>query len=148
MTAIYRQDLTSLVYCSHATELMTATQAPSIIKSAQKRNPQMEITGVLTYGGGMFLQWLEGPHHFVQELMERIRKDPRHDCILQLHAMSGLQARLYPDWSMELVPSTDIQAVLKHLIEKTQNARHALAITMMLQLFDDGPLKGLVDNQH
>ena len=108
----------------------------------------MEITGVLTYGGGMFLQWLEGPHHFVQELMERIRKDPRHDCILQLHAMSGLQARLYPDWSMELVPSTDIQAVLKHLIEKTQNARHAEAITMMLQLFDDGPLKGLVDNQH
>lgn len=127
---------------------MSATETPKILGAAEKWNPQMEITGVLSYGGGMFLQWLEGPHHFVQELMERIRKDPRHDCILQLHAMSGLQDRLYPDWSMEHVPSTDIQAVLKHVIEKTDNARHAQAVTMMLQLFEDGPLKGLVDNQH
>lgn len=147
MTALYRQDLITYVYCSHATTAMSTAEIPRIIAAANKRNVDMEITGMLTYGGGMFLQWLEGPHHFVHELMERIRKDPRHDCILQLHAMSGIQERLYPGWSMELVPSTDIQAALKHLIEKSENVRHAEAITMMLQLFDDGPLKAMTGTE-
>ena len=103
----------------------------------------MEITGLLSYGGGIFLQWIEGPHHFVHALMERIRKDPRHDCILQLHAMSGLKDRLYPDWSMELVPAEDIQSVLTAISQKVTNARHAQAITMMLELLTDGPLQQL-----
>jgi hypothetical protein len=144
MTAIYRQDLITYVYCSHATSAMTTADIPRIIQSAQKRNAEMEITGMLTYGGGMFLQWLEGPHHFVHELMDRIRQDPRHDCVLQLHSLSGLQNRLYPGWSMELVAPHDIQAALKQAIEKTSNTKHAEAIQMLLQLFDDGPLKSMV----
>ena len=99
---------------------------------------------MLTYGGGMFLQWLEGPHHFVHELMALIRKDPRHDCVLQLHAMSAVQDRIFPDWSMELVEPQDIRSVLDQTIAKTGNAKHAEAVSMLLQLFNDGPLKPIV----
>lgn len=144
MTALYRLDLISYVYCSHATPAMQTADIARIIRTANKRNAEMEVTGMLTYGGGMFLQWLEGPHHFVHELMERIRQDPRHDCILQLHSMSGLDSRLYPGWSMELVEPEEIQTVLRQAIEKTSNPKHAQAITLLLELFDDGPLSPLV----
>ena len=123
--------------------MMQTAEAAKIIQTAQCRNPKMEITGVLSYGGGMFLQWLEGPHHSVHELMARIRKDPRHDCVLPLHSMSGLQERLYPEWSMELVPPAEIKKVLRELGETTKQAKHAEAIMLMLQLFDDGPLVSL-----
>ena len=143
MTTVYREDLITYVYCSHASQAMATAEIAKIIRSAEKRNLEMEITGLLTYGGGMFLQWLEGPHHYVHELMARIRKDPRHDCVLQLHSISGVQTRLYPGWSMELVEPQDIQSVLQQAISKTDNAKHAEAITMLLQLFDDGPLEPL-----
>jgi hypothetical protein len=144
MTAIYRHDLITYVYCSHATPAMTKAEIPRIIQSAEKNNSELEITGILTYGGGMFMQWLEGPHHSVHELMGWLRKDPRHECILQLHSMSGLQNRLYPGWSMALVEPQDIQEVLEQAIQKTDSPKHVEAITMMLQLFDDGALRPIV----
>ena len=144
MTTVYREDLISYVYCSRATPKILAADIARIIESATKWNPEMEITGVLTYGGGMFLQWLEGPHHFVYELMARIRKDPRHDCVLQLHSISGIQTRLYPDWSMELVQPQDIRFLLEQAIAKTNNPKHAQAIKMLLELFEDGLLRPIV----
>ena len=144
MTTVYREDLITYVYCSRATPKMLATEIPRIMESATKRNPELEITGVLTYGGGMFLQWLEGPHHSVHELMARIRKDTRHDCVLQLHSISGIQTRLYPDWSMELVQPQDIRFLLEQAIAKTNNPKHAQAITMLLELFEDGLLRPIV----
>lgn len=148
MVDIYRQDLISYVYCSHATPAMSDAQIPHIIESAKRRNPNMEVTGLLTYGGGMFLQWLEGPHHFVHELMARIRKDPRHDCVLQLHALSGLRDRLYPDWSMQHIAPAELKQILVDRVNRTTHAKHAEAVTLMLQLFDDGPLKPLLEGQH
>lgn len=143
MTTIYRQDLITYIYCSHATPAMQPAEIPRIIQSSEKYNPALDITGLLTYGGGMFLQWLEGPHHAVHELMGWIRKDPRHECILQLHSLSGLDNRLYPDWSMELVEPCDIENVLAEAAERSGNPRHAEAITMLLQLFDEGALARL-----
>ena len=144
MTSIYRYDLITYVYCSRATPAMTTAEIPRIIQTSEKYNPELEITGLLTYGGGMFMQWLEGPHHSVHELMGWIRKDPRHECILQLHSLSGLDNRLYPGWSMELVEPQDIQTVLEQAIERTSNPKHAQAISMMLELFDGGPLSPLL----
>ncbi len=143
MTAIYRQDLITYIYCSHATPAMQPDDMSKIIQLSEKHNPQLEVTGLLTYGGGMFLQWLEGPHHAVHELMGWIRKDPRHECILQLHSASGLDNRLYPNWSMELVAPHDIQNVLEQAAERADSTRHAEAISLLLQLFDEGALAPL-----
>jgi hypothetical protein len=144
MTAIYRQDLITYVYCSRATSAMRPTDMPKIIQVAEHRNPNMEITGLLTYGGGMFLQWLEGPHHFVHELMDSIRQDPRHDCVLQLHSFSGVEMRLYPGWSMEHVPAKGIRTVLEQAAEQGHSAKQTEAVTLLLQLLDDGPLQPLL----
>ena len=140
MTEIYRHDLISYVYCSKSTSEITTANISQIVASAQKRNPQMDITGLLACGGGMFLQWLEGPHHAVHELMTLIKKDPRHECVLQLHSFSGLDTRMYPGWSMELIDASDIQTVLIQAAKNAGNAKHAQAITMLLQLFETGPL--------
>ena len=140
-------DLYSLLYCSHATPVMTADELPHIIGSAWRHNPALGITGLLVFGGGMFLQWLEGPHANVRTLMQRLQHDRRHDCVMELHAISGVPHRLYPSWSMQLVNPMEILAVLDQERRKSPHPRHAQAINMLMDLLQTGegplaPLRG------
>ena len=54
---------------------------------------------MLLYGSGTFLQVLEGNEKVVDELIDQIRKDPRHTN-LQILSRKAIQRRQYPDWSM------------------------------------------------
>jgi hypothetical protein len=139
-------DLYSLLYCSHSTQAMGSNELARIIDSAERNNPQMDITGLLVHGGDMFLQWLEGPRYQVRELLEKIQHDARHECVLELQAFSGVPERLYPDWSMELVKPQEIRGVLTDSARRANNPKHARAIEMLQQLLDTGQLKPLVKN--
>ncbi len=138
-------DLYSLLYCSHATRWMTPDELPHIVGSAWRHNPPLEITGLLVFGGGMFLQWLEGPQAHVQALMQRLRQDRRHECVMELHAFGGVQHRLYPFWSMQLVGPMDILAVLEQERRKSPHPHHVQAINMLMDMLqmDEGPLTPL-----
>ena len=138
-------DLYSLLYCSHATPEMTDDELPRIVGSAWRHNPAQGITGLLVFGGGMFLQWLEGPRSNVRALMQRLQHDRRHDCVMELHAFTGVMHRLYPSWSMQLVSPMDILAVLDQERRKSPHPRHAQAITMLMDLLqtEEGPLAPL-----
>lgn len=43
------------------------------------RNLELDVTGILFYNGGIFLQLLEGPSENVQVLASKIRCDSRHE---------------------------------------------------------------------
>lgn len=65
-------------------------------------NASIEVTGYLTLSEPNFHQYLEGPPDAVGELLEKIRKDRRHD---MTHVVElGSSARRFPDWSMQLLP--------------------------------------------
>ncbi len=127
-------DLYSLLYCSHATSPLDSNNVWQIVTCAQRNNPQIEVTGLLMYGGGMFMQWLEGPRFQVRALMAKLRKDVRHDCITELHTFSGPSERLYPDWDMELVKPADICLVLHDARSQSANPLHHQAIDLLEQL--------------
>ena len=56
----------------------------NITKTAKVENALREITGVLFYMEGKFLQVMEGEEDVLRSLMLNIEKDPRHKNIIYL----------------------------------------------------------------
>lgn len=94
--------LTRLLYASKATRGITSQEIISILKSADLRNLNDGITGVLCFGDGFFLQQLEGSREHVYRTFQRICEDPRHSMV-QLIEMREIEQRDFPDWTMRLL---------------------------------------------
>lgn len=92
----------SLVYLSKASVAFTQHELTSLLKKSRHYNLELNITGLLLYADGNFMQLLEGSQENVSELMERIRKDERHHDVSVLE--EGLvPARHFAQWSMAFV---------------------------------------------
>ena len=128
--------LHQLLYCSRAAAGIDAPAVARIVATAQRMNPAHGITGLLVWGSGMFFQWIEGPRDHVTRLMERIRRDPRHEQVVMLSETEEVRERLFPDWSMELVTPSDIRPVLQDALASAKDAKTTAALCLMLAQFD------------
>lgn len=91
--------LIHLGYVSTATAPLSRAELMELLAQARAENARNQITGMLVYQGGHFLQVLEGQPEAVRATMERIRQDPRHDLIALLFE-EPVAAREFPDWRM------------------------------------------------
>jgi hypothetical protein len=91
--------LVRLLYVSRAVHPETPEQTESILTSAREHNLANGITGVLCYGGGIFLQALEGGRNQVNDLYTHIVKDPRHKDVVVL-AYEEITERRFGGWTM------------------------------------------------
>ncbi len=128
----------NLVYCSRAAPEIDDAAVDRIIESSRRANPARGITGLLVFGGGVFFQWLEGPHDSIIELMQRLQADPRHQSIVVLSESEEQRERLFPDWDMERVSSSDIGEVLRDALDNAIDARSAQALQQLLEQLDAG----------
>jgi hypothetical protein len=105
--------LVRLLYASRAVD-----PQPSVIESilAQSRqfNPSTGITGILVYGGGIFLQAIEGGREAVSDLYGHIQKDERHKQVVLLH-YEEISERRFGGWTMGQV---DISRVNTNILLK------------------------------
>lgn len=94
------QPVMQLVYTSRAKTRFSARALQSLVAGCYMRNTERGITGVLLYGGGRFIQLLEGEKHVVESLYtNKIARDPRHiDC--KVLTRQDTDARLLPNWRM------------------------------------------------
>ncbi|RYY02331.1 MAG: BLUF domain-containing protein [Gammaproteobacteria bacterium] len=67
-----------MVYISSAVLGLSDREIGGIVKVAQRNNEELNITGILLYNGGSFMQLIEGEDEKVERLYERIKNDPRH----------------------------------------------------------------------
>ena len=95
-------DLTSLTYTSLARLDLQSSDLEEIHRSARELNALDGITGLLVFNGTHFLQIVEGSRDAIEDLLDRLRRDPRHSG-LEVRDERKIQARSFPDWSMELV---------------------------------------------
>jgi hypothetical protein len=104
-------DLKSLTYTSLARLDLTGEELAAIHRTARELNALDGITGLLIFNGTHFLQILEGADKAVDDLVERLRRDPRHSG-LEVRDERGIAERSFPEWSMELahVKSTYFEA--------------------------------------
>ena len=56
----------SLTYLSSAVDLWTGAELDELLRQAREHNEEAQITGLLLYAGGNFIQTLEGPDGAVE----------------------------------------------------------------------------------
>lgn len=95
-------DLTSLTYTSLARFDLQPSDLEDIHRSARELNALDGITGLLIFNGTHFLQIIEGAHDVIDDLLARLRNDPRHGG-LEVRDERKIKARSFPDWSMEML---------------------------------------------
>ncbi|NBP68783.1 MAG: BLUF domain-containing protein [Cytophagia bacterium] len=87
-----------LVYSSVAVSI-TENDLHDILQTSHLRNAGLNLTGMLLYCNGKFLQVLEGEKEAVHNLFYKINRDLRHKDINVL--LEGtIAARNFKDWSM------------------------------------------------
>ena len=91
--------LIHLIYVSSALKEQNDTELDAILESAVRHNRLQNITGMLLYAGGNFLQVLEGEDTDVDQIFSVIEKDPRHHGIIVLER-EAIPARSFEQWSM------------------------------------------------
>jgi len=86
-----------------------------ILTEARDFNTRHEIHGVLYYADDYFFQCLEGEEKHILILLEKLKKDPRHDEIVLLKT-GALKETNFSDWSMKYVGrNSKIQNYFKSL---------------------------------
>jgi Sensors of blue-light using FAD len=98
--------LIRLIYASRSAGVLSPMDVKDIVRSSQRNNARLGVTGALMLSNGIFLQCLEGDHRVVNTLYHRILLDARHrePAIL---AYGEIHQRLYGAWSMGLVTTTE-----------------------------------------
>lgn len=91
--------LISLVYVSYATQEMSGEELKDLLEVCRRNNKPLNVTGMLLYRDGYFIQALEGEEDTVMDLYETIVKDPRHDRVLTVYK-GEIVNRAFTDWSM------------------------------------------------
>lgn len=97
-------DLCQLVYLSHITStgLTSASTLNDIAEVAIERNTIDNITGILCYGNGYFLQCVEGSEPALTNLKNRLLLDDRHKD-LKILDFSAITERRFAGWSMRSI---------------------------------------------
>ena len=90
--------LVRLLYASRAID-PDSNAIEDILSQSRQFNPGSGITGILCYGGGIFLQAIEGGRTAVSDLYGHIQKDPRHKDVVLLH-YEEISERRFGGWTM------------------------------------------------
>ena len=128
--------LVRLLYASRA--LDTSTEAiNAILAQSRQYNPTCGITGILCYGGGIFLQAIEGGRMAVSELYGHIQKDVRHKDVVLLD-YEEISERRFGGWTMGQVNLLKLNhAVLLKYSEKPELDPYSVSGKVSLALLEE-----------
>ncbi len=97
-----------IIYISKATANKNGASIPAelskIFRYARKKNASRNITGLLSYREGHYIQVLEGDTQAVDELFSTVRSDNRHTDI-KVILNTPTSQRFFSNWSMRLTGS-------------------------------------------
>jgi hypothetical protein len=104
---------------------MSEDELAALLIQSRGNNKELNLTGMLLYAQGTFLQALEGDETAVNKIFGSINKDKRHKNVVKI-ITGELTERAFPDWSMGfLAVSPEKMAELDGYINPLQN--HLLA---------------------
>lgn len=128
--------LVRLLYASRAVD--TSSDAiESILHQSRDHNPHCGVTGVLCYGGGIFLQAIEGGRMAISDLYGHIQRDPRHKDVVLLH-YEEISERRFAGWTMGEVNMTRINAsILLKYAEKPELDPYSVSGRVSLALLEE-----------
>ena len=128
--------LVRLLYASRAVD-RTEEAIEAILSQSRQSNPTCGITGILCYGGGIFLQAIEGGRVAVSELYGHIQRDARHKDVVLLH-YEEISERRFSGWTMGQVNMSKINAsILLKYAEKPELDPYSVSGSVSLALLEE-----------
>ena len=128
--------LVRLLYASRAVDTSPAA-IEAILSQSRQYNPTCGITGILCYGGGIFLQAIEGGRAAVSDLYGHIQRDARHQNVELLH-YEEITERRFGGWTMGQVNLSKLNAsTLLKYSEKPELNPYAVSGKVSLALLEE-----------
>ena len=128
--------LVRLLYASRAID--TQPEAiEAILAQSRQYNPASGITGILCYGGGIFLQAIEGGRNAISDLYGHIQKDSRHKDVVLLQ-YEEISERRFSGWTMGQVNVAKINAsILLKYSEKPELDPYSTSGVVSMALLEE-----------
>ena len=123
----------TICYVSSAKPGLSQEELESLFNATQQYNISEDITGILLFESGKFLQVLEGPKDLLNDLYEKIKEDDRHENIF-LILKSRTKQRIFEEYSsrFSIVKSKEdlqkIEAYLNQIEDAIPNLRYVKGV--------------------
>ena len=128
--------LVRLLYASRALDPSPAT-IEAILAQSRQYNPPSGITGILCYGGGIFLQAIEGGRSAVNTLYGHILRDKRHTDV-ELLTYEEISERRFGGWTMGQVNMSKINTnILLKYAERPELDPYSVSGKVSLALLEE-----------
>jgi hypothetical protein len=131
-----------VAYVSSAVELFSDAELDVLLKKSRANNQKVDVTGILLYKEGNFIQVLEGPKEAVASVLKRIEGDHRHRGVIRLFEQETAE-RDFGDWSMgfkrldsgtgEVLPGSN--DILKQSFDREDFIKHPSKARQLLLSF-------------
>ena len=120
-------DLRQLVYISDARIPISKEEIAVILESSRQNNPARDITGLLLYCDGVFIQTLEGASKAVKQLYQIICDDPRHSSA-EVISDCMVEERIFGSWAMAYLGPTSPEAIKEIGLDGTLDRQETLRL--------------------
>ncbi len=128
--------LVRLLYASRSVD-PSPEAIETILSKSRQYNPTCGITGILCYGGGIFLQAIEGGRMAVSDLYGHIQRDVRHKDVVLLH-YEEISERRFGGWTMGQVNMSKINTnILLKYAEKPELDPYSVSGQVSLALLEE-----------
>ncbi|MEH6763671.1 MAG: BLUF domain-containing protein [Aequorivita antarctica] len=123
-------------YISNSVNLWQNHKLEELFSFSKTQNVFRNVTGLLLYNEGTFLQVLEGEIDDVETLLSKIKKDDRHDQITVMMDQE-ISHRLFESYQTGLVFSDDEKQlkILKSRIQLPNASKYAKSLRAILHSF-------------
>lgn len=109
-------ELNFLLYVSQATDSLSDEAQAGLREKAMLYSQKENVTGVLVYRKGFFMQYIEGQETELLDLFQKLRGTPRHFNVRVL-SRGVLDQRLFNNWSVRWVSQDDSGPSSQSLID-------------------------------
>lgn len=132
-----------LCYLSTANDNLSLNDFKDILISAQARNEECGVTGILIYCNKHFFQILEGKKEDVVSIYENILVDYRHDNLIKLQE-GYIPKRQFEKWSMafksyncelQQLDNFNNESFYSHINTHLQDTNH-VSLKILADFFD------------
>jgi Sensors of blue-light using FAD/DprA winged helix domain len=117
-----------LFFCSVARNHPTHGQLQALQEAGMRNSHNRGLSGVLLFGNGVFMHWLEGMPEHLDAALRTIVNDPEHKKVVVLWESKNAPERLFGDWVMGLrspIVARDLLQVM-HVLQHLHNAHTML----------------------
>ena len=136
-----------VVYSSAAVKAFSEAQLTELLAKARINNDRLDVTGMLLYDDGSFLQVLEGDAVVLEALFQTISKDERHHRVVPLLRRT-IDARHFEKWKMGFAAVRSLPREMPgysdYLRLRGDSSKAGNAAARLLSAFRDGRFRSYV----